>query len=342
MKRFLSLLMAVCCVAIAMPTSAQTKKPLKFHGNPDYYLEVQGEHLFRAVDEGLDAFPPTPGDDIKRRLALYNLDALLHDYRYDNSPAFCAFVEWRHSKLIADLNAPHKKGLKIYKIYNDAFIARTKSVSVAFDISRCRCRGFQERIISDANVKAMVEHCDVMFLTHNHGDHVDPFVVDLFVKAGKPVIATSNILVGVEGVTHYRDNDGPIDVEVELKNGKRLKVKIYPGYQSKLLNNVYAVTTPENYTICHTGDLSHKRNFSWIPSVKEDSPRIDALLLNCWTNSPLKAVEGFNPRIVVTGHENEMGHTIDHREAYWLTFKKYAALENNYVVMAWGEWYTIK
>ena len=342
MKKIFFALVAVACLAGTSAASAQEQKPLKFHGNADYYLEVQGEQLFRAVDEGLDAYPPVVGNNLVRRLALYNLDALLHDTRYDNSTAFCAFVESRVTKLIENLNAPHKKGLRIYKIYNDAFIARTASVNVAFDISRCRCRGHEDSILRNEWITAIVNHCDVLFLTHNHGDHVDRFVVNKFIEAGKPVIATPNILMDVQGVTHYRNEEAPQDVEVTLKSGRKLQVRIYPGHQSKLLNNVYVVTTPEKYTVCHTGDQHNKRDMEWIATVKNHSPRIDALMVNCWTRDLTTAIEGFNPRYVLTGHENEMGHTIDHRESFWLTLKKIAPTRHDYVLMAWAEWFTIK
>ena len=108
------------------------------------------------------------------------------------------------------------------------------------------------------------------------------------------------------------------------------------------MNNIYAVTTPEKYVVCHTGDQYNKTDMEWIAKVKDHSPRIDALTINCWTRDLVKAIEGFNPRYVVTGHENEMGHTIDHRESFWLTFKKIAPTKHNYVVMGWGEWFTIK
>ena len=88
--------------------------------------------------------------------------------------------------------------------------------------------------------------------------------------------------------------------------------------------------------------MSGKSNFKWIPTIKYNVPKIDALLVNCWTGAIAKAIPGFDPRYVITGHENEMGHTIDHREAYWLSFTKLANVDYKYVVMAWGEWFTIK
>ena len=54
-------------------------------------------------------------------------------------------------------------------------------------------------------------------------------------------------------------------------------------------------------------------------------------------------IRGFAPKMLITGHENELGeHSIDHREAYWITMKKMEAMPNlniPNVLMTWGEWY---
>ena len=54
-------------------------------------------------------------------------------------------------------------------------------------------------------------------------------------------------------------------------------------------------------------------------------------------------IEDFDPNLIVTGHENELGHTIDHREAFWLTYYKMEEIVKPlvpYLIMSWGEWYT--
>lgn len=339
MKKVLCLVAFLCATLLV---TAQTQPPYRFHKKPEFYLQVQSEKMFEVVDESLNANPPVVGDDLTRRVTLGALDMLLHDPRNDMTDAFRRFVESRLNRVIVDLNKPHKKGLKIYKIYNEAMIARTKSVNIAFDISRCRCRGFKERILPDELVNQIVERCDVMFLSHNHGDHVDRYVVEQFIKAGKPVIATPEILADMPGVTHLRNDDMAETYTVQLKNGKKLSVTIHPGHQGELQNNIYAVTTPDKYVVCHTGDQSHRGDVEWYASVKDISPRIDALIVNCWTIKLGKLLAGFNPRYIITGHENEMGHTIDHREAFWLTFTKFEPFDYDYVVLAWGEWFAIK
>ena len=248
----------------------------------------------------------------------------------------------RVTKLLADLEKPLKRGMRVYKIYNEAFVVRTKSVTIAFDIARCRCRGHKDPILPMELVQKIVEKCDVMFLTHNHNDHVDGEVADLFIAAGKPVIATPNILVEKEGVTHRRIEGEIEKFDLTLKSGKKLDVAIIAGYQGKLLNNIYVVTTPEKYTVCHTGDMSGKKKEEWIANVKTEVPKIDALIVNCWTGNIAKTLPYFEPRYVISGHENEMGHTIDHREAFWLSFAKLAETPYDYVITAWGEWFTIK
>jgi L-ascorbate metabolism protein UlaG (beta-lactamase superfamily) len=339
MKRFLILLALISSTIIA---SAQQKsaEPVAFWGKEDAYLLKQASHMFNLVDEALTENPPVVGAPMARKLALYNLDAMLHEVKYDNTEPFCNFIDSRIGKVIEDMKSPVKRGVKIYKIYNDGFVVRTKSANIAFDVVRGACKG--QQLLSDEQVDAIVDKCDVLFLSHNHGDHVDKYVVNRFIEAGKPVVAASEILPDLEGVTHYRSESEILDKVVKLKSGEELQVKIFPGHQSPMMCNIYVVTTPDKYTVAHTGDQYDKNDMEWIAEIKEKAPKIDALMINCWSYQIADAIKGFDPRYVLSGHENEMGHTIDHREAFWLTFQKLEPVQHDYVVMSWGEWFSFK
>jgi L-ascorbate metabolism protein UlaG (beta-lactamase superfamily) len=339
MKRFLILLALISSTIIA---SAQQKsaEPVAFWGKEDAYLLKQASHMFNLVDEALTENPPVVGAPMARKLALYNLDAMLHEVKYDNTEPFCNFIDSRIGKVIEDMKSPVKRGVKIYKIYNDGFVVRTKSANIAFDVVRGACKG--QQLLSNEQVDAIVDKCDVLFLSHNHGDHVDKYVVNRFIEAGKPVIAASEILPDLEGVTHYRSESEILDKVVKLKSGEELQVKIFPGHQSPMMCNIYVVTTPDKYTVAHTGDQYDKNDMEWIAEIKDKAPKIDALMINCWSYQIADAIKGFDPRYVLTGHENEMGHTIDHREAFWLTFQKLEPVQHDYVVMSWGEWFSFK
>ena len=339
MKRFLILLALISSTIIA---SAQQKsaEPVAFWGKEDAYLLKQASHMFNLVDEALTENPPVVGAPMARKLALYNLDAMLHEVKYDNTEPFCNFIDSRIGKVIEDMMSPVKRGVKIYKIYNDGFVVRTKSANIAFDVVRGACKG--QQLLSNEQVDAIVDKCDVLFLSHNHGDHVDKYVVNRFIEAGKPVVAASEILPNLEGVTHYRSESEILDKVVKLKSGEELQVKIFPGHQSPMMCNIYVVTTPDKYTVAHTGDQYDKNDMEWIAEIKDKAPKIDALMINCWSYQIAEAIKGFDPRYVLSGHENEMGHTIDHREAFWLTFQKLEPVQHDYVVMSWGEWFSFK
>ena len=340
-KLFLTLLFGTLAAA-STSSFAQTKsaEPVAFWGKEEAYLLKQAAKMFALTDQALTENPPVVGAPMARKLALYNLDVMLHEVKYDNTEPFCDFIDSRIGKVIEDMKNPVKKGVKIYKIYNDGFVARTKSANIAFDLVRGECK--KQKLLSDDQIDAIIEKCDVLFLSHSHGDHVDKYVVNKFIEAGKPVIAASEILPDLKGVTHYRSESEVLDEEVILKSGEKLQVKIFPGHQSPMMCNIYVVTTPDKYTFAHTGDQYDKNDMEWIATIKDNAPKIDALTINCWSYQIADAIKGFNPRYVITGHENEMGHTIDHREAFWLTFQKMEPVEHDYVVMAWGEWFSFK
>lgn len=326
----------------ATPMNAQDLPSVKrsdLWKNPDSYLPLQSERMFNLIDQALTEFPPAIGEPTERKLALYLFDAMLHETRYDDSESLFQFADARIAKLIAELENPVKKGMKIYKVYNDGFVARTKSATIAFDIVRGNSKG--RKIVSDERIRQIVEKCDILFLSHNHGDHVDKFVVEQFIQAGKPVVAPANVQKANDKIMHL-SGDQRIDKEITLNHGKKLQVAIFPGHQDKLINNLYVITTEEKKTVAQIGDQSNDEDIQWIANIYKEVPRIDALIINCWTIPLKELVDGFNPKLVVTGHENEMGHTINHRESFWLSFQDMKILQRDYVIMGWGEWFLCK
>jgi hypothetical protein len=39
--------------------------------------------------------------------------------------------------------------------------------------------------------------------------------------------------------------------------------------------------------------------------------------------NPSRTAQGYNPALIILGHENELGHSIDHREAYALDYSRW-------------------
>ncbi len=334
----------LCGVFLACQVQAQAQEVpvisrVTLWDNPETYQTEQSLRIFSLVDQALTKFPPTVGEPTERKLALYLLDAMLHLTELDGCDPFFRFVDARMEKVVEALKQPVKKGMYVYKIYNDGFIVRTPSVTMAFDVVRGRSKG--RPIVADKYIRQMVEECDILFLSHRHGDHVDSLTVSLFLEAGKPVLAPIEVQKENEGITHFGE-DKRVDKEVTLDNGEKLQVSVFPGHQDDLRNNVYVVTTPEKKVVAHTGDQSNEEDIRWIANLHKEIPRPDILTVNCWAPFLKELVEGVNPRVVISGHENEMGHSVSHRESFWLSFQDIKAVCRDYVIMGWGECFRYK
>ena len=53
-----------------------------------------------------------------------------------------------------------------------------------------------------------------------------------------------------------------------------------------------------------------------------DERAVDVLLPNVWTDDLSRMIRGVRPRVLIPGHENELGHNFEHREPYAQAFEK--------------------
>jgi hypothetical protein len=328
-------------VALVLPLSAfsQAKdQRLQYWGSPENYLNAQGTVILDLVDQTLDEHQPSTAYSLERRQALTLLDAVLHETKYDGSPLVKNFLCTRVGKVISDLDQPlaSENELKIYKVYNDGFLLRSGKTVIAVDLVR---RG----LIPDSLMLRLVERCDGLFVTHIHDDHCDDGVMNMFTAAGKPVYVVGNYVGACKGTNLIRF-DGPKDLKMKL-GGSKVKVTVLPGHQDDLLNNVYIFSMPGGRSVACLGDQYSEEDMAIMRKASEYAPDLDVLVINCWSNHFNEYVSGFSPKVIVTGHEDELGHSIDHREAFWLTYYKMEEVFKvsvPYVIMAWGEAYAYR
>lgn len=301
-------------------------------------LNAQTELTFDLVDEILACDTPSvEAPSQARRAALYLLDQIFHDTRLDGSPMVGRYFDRRMGMVLDDLKRSAADGLTVYKLYNDGWIVRTPEVIIGWDVCRDRVYGDpNRRMMSDSIAMALADACDILFLTHNHGDHVDPLIVDRMVATGKPVIAPDQIMPDNAGVTHTR-RDTIWEETFIAANGARLQATVIPGHQDHLQNNIYVVTTPDGYTVCSTGDQWSDSDLGMMLSLEGKIPAVDVLMPICWGAWLPEMCRSFGAKVVLTGHENELAHSIDHREAYWLSYNKLDGFPIPNCLMACGE-----
>ncbi len=106
--------------------------------------------------------------------------------------------------------------------------------------------------------------------------------------------------------------------------GKSIKVTTFAGHQGNVLNNVNLVQLTSGTKVLHMGDqdLAGPDNLEWLSKI--DSQHPDVLLVDNWYADPDKLVGLTKPKLVIPGHENELTHSIDHREDYAKTYEHFS------------------
>ena len=370
MDRAVLTLLAAIVLAFALTPALGARVDPRLDEEDDAFLNRQAAALLAKVGETLQRVPPAVPEPAERRLALLLLDGVLHDSYAPNRPPVQDFYHARIGQAVADMEKTRvARGALIWKLYNDGFVVRTRSVTLAFDLYR-GAPGFRlddaqgQRTlvpapgfpIADDLVDRLVRQCDVLFVSHRHGDHADPAIAAAFIAQGKPVVAAPGAFEG----TAFHGQLTPLQREphtqqpLPVQGGKRqLQVVVYPGQQyqgSGIPDNVVLVTTPEGLSFAHNGDQindppEYKEDYRWIDHVHEHH-RVDVLMTNCWTDDILRMARGFDPQLVLPGHENELGHQLWDRVPYWgdseylkLTYPQLLASKYPVLVMAWGERY---
>ncbi len=244
-------------------------------------------------------------------------------------------------------------GARIWKLYNHGFLIRTRSVTIGFDLVRGKSVRVEEFSISNDDMSRLIDQCDVLFISHYHGDHAEEWVAQSFIDQEKPVVAPPAVWKDkpiFAHITHLEREPHTLQTLPVQGGQQKLKVVVYPGHQgASIENNVSLVITPEGLSFSQMGDQSNDDDFKWIDEVGKHHV-VDVLMPNCWTTDIVRVAKGFNPAIIITGHENEMGHSIDHREPYWLTYQRRVGSErfggsrdvgydNPLILMTWGESY---
>jgi L-ascorbate metabolism protein UlaG (beta-lactamase superfamily) len=308
----------------------------------EYLYDRQAEVCLSVASDLLDRFPPRLPGPADRQTALLLLDGVFHEQEAPKRPAVQAFHHARITKAAEEIATGWSGGgAVIWKLYDHAFVVRTATVTLAFDLTRGGSAGAAGFPVADEVMGRIVDQCDVLFISHLHGDHADEWVARRFLDQGKPVVGTPDLWADKdihEKITHLR-RQADTRQELAIQGGRRtLGVVVYPGHQKDVANNVVLVTTPEGLSFCHTGDQSNGDDFGWMDRVSEHH-RVDVLIPNCWTPEIARMARGINPAIMITGHEDELGHMIEQRKPYWMTYDRTAKCACPVLVMTWGESY---
>lgn len=307
----------------------------------DESLNQQAEVMLSKADEVLTSFPPQIPEPLERTLALYLLDCIFHDVYAPLRPPVQEFLQNRVEVMADQMESTEvEEGAIFWKLYSHSFIVRTKSVTIAFDLIRPSVRFDTFYRDQRAAIGRIIDQCDVLFISHWHPDHADDWVAQAFLQQGKPVVAPPDVWKDKPfySTLSHLDRDAYKKQVLPLQNGKQsLEATIYPGHQGDYLNNVSVVYTPEGYCFSHNGDQNAGQaaeDTLWLFDIKNQH-QIDVLMYNAYMS--IHWIRGFDPDLVLSAHENELGHGIHSRHGFWKMHKRSELIANPLLVMSWGE-----
>lgn len=314
-------------------------------------LDAPDEWISRSlqwVDYILKTYPPAVHEHPVRRAALIRLDDILHIKSAPENALVQLFYRKRIERAVLEMEQTKAgEGVLVWKLYDHGFVVRTPAATFAFDIVPGAPRS--QFVVPAELLKRLVARCDTLFISHRHEDHANKDVARLFLAQNKPVFAPPNLWSDTPDLASrvtYPERGITTIQKVPVKRGaSELTIIAYPGHQGKdVVNNVYLVTSPEGFTVMHTGDQSGSEepggDFDWLAQVGAYH-HVDLLLPNCWANGLQRMIRGVNPDLIITGHENELSHTVDHREDYTQTYNRLFGSRYPAIVMTWGEHYQI-
>jgi len=307
----------------------------------DEMLNQQAEVMLNIADEVLSTFQPQIPEPMERTMALYLLDCIFHDVYAPQRLPVQKFLQYRIENMASQIeNTEVEEGTIIWKLYNHSFVVRTKSVTIAFDLIRPSERFDVFFADTKEVIGRIIEQCDVLFISHWHHDHADDWVAQTFIEQGKPVVSPPDVWKDkpfYEKLSHL-DRDANMKHILPVGKGKyELKATIYPGHQGDYLNNVSVIYTPEDFCFSHNGDQNAghiAEDTIWLHDIKNHH-QVDVLLYNSYMSPTW--ISGFDPDLVISAHENELGHGIHSRHPFWKMHKRSKSLTYPLLVMSWGE-----
>lgn len=303
------------------------------------------------VDEELLKVPPTLEVDsnyARRREILLALDYPLHVNNFewlehDRIEAFnrpiLTWYRQRLDRILAQLDRPvPPEVLYLHKIYNMGFVLRQGDRMVGVDIAtgpvfptlpRTKEGAFKgvAYAMDVQRAEKLARKLDLLLVTHPHRDHYNVPLIRAMQALGKPVIFPCPLYSRKDRLesaqTHYITNT--IITPTTIGG---LKLAALRGHQGPIPCNVYWFEFG-GYHFVHTGDNSDRK----LEERLAELPRADFLITACWnhlesTTRAALSAKGDRPLILVPSHDNEMGHSVPHRESWQELFYRKDRLGN--------------
>lgn len=283
----------------------------------------------------LTLYPPTVENSKQREYIQRILDYPLHVNNYDKAISEADYNAYAKAtqdyfetakknvlKNLKKIKPPKGQSAVIWHIYNMGFIIKTSKHTVGIDIAGPAVMpGRSGGSIAfnpwpTADIAKLAASLDILFVTHNHGDHFNSSLLKAMLSSGKPVVLAAPL-------AFLGDNSKNLTVintsqETPLKLAG-IEILAFRGNQGeKVPCNVYLLDI-DGVRVIHDGD-----NYDRSQEAKiKNYPAANIIIGATWndiiglTKSAQSAPDSEKAnQLLLPSHENELGHSVGHRESY--------------------------
>ena len=201
---------------------------------------------------------------------------------------------------------PEPGVMELVKVYNLGYFLRTSERTVAIDVKWEGTAAEAEKIASKV---------DIFFLSHPHGDHYSNVLMHALSAARKTVVLPSDVVPMDQWDGKIVINDDiikPIDV-------CGITMQVIRGDQGQGTPNNGYILAFDGWRLLLQGENSHQK----IDERFKDFDAPDLIIAPSWNGirhlfEVVRDMPGYDSKKVryIPGHENELNHTVDHRESY--------------------------
>ena len=318
---------------VAKPIRQFLKKRAK---DKDPYAWMQATHQF--VQDLKQQYPPAVENEKVRARILQLLDYPLHVNNYDTHAApeelaayytsAQAYLNTARETVLTQLEANSGVTSKatIWKIYNCGIVIRTAHLTVGIDISDCPAFPAEYPTWQPSDYTRLAAQLDILFLTHPHDDHYALPLLRAMLDAGKPVV--------LPGPVASFTQTSPLIHLVTQPNTTPQQIGSvafcsYPGNQGAGIPcNVYWLDI-EGFRVVHNGDNYDRAGEAMMATL----PGAHVVFGASWNDpqdllTATRKASGAAGQLFIPMHENELGHSVNHRESYHELFAREDRLGN--------------
>ena len=293
-------------------------------GNPEPPDDDRSVGTLEACRLGLETHPPNGSNWAKRRELLLAIDVPINAPKSDPWRRDVGSIFHRQmDRAITEISETRiTSGVRIWRMYNMGFVVKSAEATIGFDIHP----GWVfDNPMDEAQQKRLAEALDITFVSHWHPDHCSRPFLRQMLAAGKKIVLINSLAKELTGANVFRiPGSDPRPLQVA-----GVAIYTHTGRQFPTArNNVYVVRIG-GLLVMHQGDNDKTSLYRDIANEH----KVDVLLGNCWARLDT-VVTGVKPRLLVTGHENEIKHPSMLRSGYRRTFSE---LDDMKLAPPWGQ-----